>query len=416
MMEGGERHRRWKTIVAVLLSCSLALGLTYFSWRGLTNAVKVIKSSEVKEHDVFNGKELEFESGSSAAVTTEMGINDASVQADSKVTGDNMVKGAAWSASNSSLHCGRNKMKFQVMGPGAAELQLDMGNDDPVPLSQAPGSCGILVKQTLLGLLLLVPYDCAVKQGNGTYVLMMRWRESAVNITCTTLPNADADTTAEPTDVPIAVLPHYPLNLYRMKRHLRWHPMYVPCSPHRRFPLCRYTTPPPTTTTTASTTTANPHPPTINPLLWKKLHDLYPLYKHYIYGNHHPLHRYYNVFKYPRWQGAPQAYKNPHILNYPIQLLEGYLAQTPPPQTAMPTMTSAYCPHSRRVGHFHKFPFVPRMSFEIPAEQQNVPDRSYTSGYQGPENPDSFWESFPLLYHSESKDDPRFDWEHQTPN
>ncbi|MEY6296630.1 hypothetical protein WJF85_29745, partial [Salmonella enterica subsp. enterica serovar Corvallis] len=158
MMKGGERHRRWQTIAAVLLLCSLAIGLTYFSWRRLTNAVKVGKGSEVKE-DEFNGKE--FESSLFSAVATEMGLNNASIQTDSKE--DNMIEATAWRSSNSSLHCGRNKMKFKVMGPGATELQLDMGNADPVPLSQVPEACGILVNQTVLGLVLLVRYDsCAV--------------------------------------------------------------------------------------------------------------------------------------------------------------------------------------------------------------------------------------------------------------
>lgn len=34
---------------------------------------------------------------------------------------------AAWRRLNATLHCGETKMKLKAMGPGAADLQLDMG-------------------------------------------------------------------------------------------------------------------------------------------------------------------------------------------------------------------------------------------------------------------------------------------------
>lgn len=33
----------------------------------------------------------------------------------------------AWRRLNATLHCGETKMKLKAMGPGAADLQLDMG-------------------------------------------------------------------------------------------------------------------------------------------------------------------------------------------------------------------------------------------------------------------------------------------------
>ncbi|MEQ2276519.1 hypothetical protein XENORESO_003737 [Xenotaenia resolanae] len=419
MMKGGERHRRWQTIAAVLLLCCLAIGLTYFSWRRLTNAVKVGKGSEVKE-DEFNGKE--FESSPFSAVATEMGLSDASIQTNSKE--DNMIEGTAWRSSNSSLHCGRNKMKFKMMGPGATELQLDMGNADPVLLSQVPEACGILVNQTVLGIVLLVRYDsCAVKQENGTHVLTMRWRDRVINITCTILPDAEANTT-EPVDHPLkAPLPHKSLNLYRMKRHLRWPPMYFPCSPYRRFPLCLYTPPgPPTrsTTTTTTTTAAPTRPPIMNPHFWKKLLDLYPLYSHYFQGHTHPLQHYYHSFKYPEWLTHLQSTQKPQMFNHPFHhFFEGYLTPTTTKQTTTPKMTtsSSHCPHSRWFGPYDRFHLAPRVSFgnsEIPEDQQDFSVQSPRSGYNDPVNHDSFWESFPLLYHSATKDNPHFDWEDLT--
>lgn len=78
MMESGAWRRKWKTIAAALLLCSLALGLTFFSWRGLTKALKLGRSSEV-EDATFTGKE--FESAPSVAVGPNIGLN-ASIQAD----------------------------------------------------------------------------------------------------------------------------------------------------------------------------------------------------------------------------------------------------------------------------------------------------------------------------------------------
>lgn len=80
MMKSGERHRRWQRIVATLLLCSLALGLTYFSWRGLTKVLKVGRNPEVKEGVLFNGKESE--SGPISAFAAQIGLDDSLVQTD----------------------------------------------------------------------------------------------------------------------------------------------------------------------------------------------------------------------------------------------------------------------------------------------------------------------------------------------
>lgn len=41
--------------------------------------------------------------------------------------GDTVNKEAAWRRLNPHLHCGQNEMKLKVMGPRAADRQLDMG-------------------------------------------------------------------------------------------------------------------------------------------------------------------------------------------------------------------------------------------------------------------------------------------------
>ncbi|XP_014855613.1 PREDICTED: uncharacterized protein LOC106925684 isoform X1 [Poecilia mexicana] len=414
MMEGGVWRRKWKPIAAVLLLCSLVLGLTFFSWRELTKALKVGRSSEV-ENATFSGKE--FESAPSVAVGPKMGLNDSSIQADTNEAG--VTTGDEWSTANSSLHCGPSKMKFKVMGLGAAELQLDIGNSEYVPLTQVPEACGVLVNQTKLGLVLLVHYDsCTVLQENGTYIFTMRWRGSGINLTCTMFPISEVNTT-EP-HLPLKDdLPHDSLSLHRLRRHLRWRPMYFPCSPHKRYPLCLYTPPPPTTTTSpppTTTTTVTARPIYKNPYFWKRLLALYPLYSRYLKEQAHPLQSYYHAYRRPVWQMYPQAAPKPQVANHPFyQFFMDYFTTTMPTTTA--NMPSSYCPYARRTGPFDRLFFAPRMSFghhEMPDDQQNVSPQ-ISSGYQSPENPDSFWESFPLLYHTASQDDPYLDWEDMTP-
>lgn len=82
VMEGAARHRRCQIIAATILLFSVALGLTCFSWYGLTNIRKVGKSTEVEDKGTFKGKELKYESGRSSALATEIGLYDASVPAD----------------------------------------------------------------------------------------------------------------------------------------------------------------------------------------------------------------------------------------------------------------------------------------------------------------------------------------------
>lgn len=115
--------------------------------------------------------------------------------------GDTVNKEAAWKRLNPHLHCGQNKMKLKVMGPRAADLQLDTGivthpklkqnlkavkclasafawhwiihlssppppgNKRTLPLIQVPETCGYSMKQNPLGLVLVVLYSgCSVIQ------------------------------------------------------------------------------------------------------------------------------------------------------------------------------------------------------------------------------------------------------------
>ena len=107
-----------------------------------------------------------------------------------------MANEGAWRRLNPALHCGQTKMKFKAMGPGSADLQLDIGivnkctlfcirefvkavntwhgilallsligNEHPLPLTQLPESCGHSLQQNTLGLVLVAPYDgCNVIQ------------------------------------------------------------------------------------------------------------------------------------------------------------------------------------------------------------------------------------------------------------
>ncbi|XP_038145181.1 uncharacterized protein LOC119786143 [Cyprinodon tularosa] len=297
-------------------------------------------------------------------------------------------------------------MKFKVMGPGADELQLYMGNADPVPLSRMHETCGILVKRTPFGLILLVPYDgCGVKQ-NGTHVLTMQWRKSVVNITCNMLPNTDLSTTTEPVDDSLKTTGFHRA-LHRMKRGFRWHPIYDPCYQRRRFPFFHYffSTPTPTTTTTAAPT----HPSLLYQRFFKKLLEYYPFYAHYFKRPRYHLPPYYQAYNPPEWHTYFQTTPKPKLFAHPFQkILAEYFTtpKTTPTTPTEPTVTSSTdCPQPR-IGPSAKhsiYNFVPRAYVGNSKIQQN--EQNYISGYSQA-NPDAFWESFPLLYHSTSLVDP----------
>jgi len=115
----------------------------------------------------------------------------------------------------------------------------------------------------------------------------MRWRETAVDITCSTLPSPDvapALTTTDPVSRPFkSRLPRSPQSLHRSKhylnlRHLMRHPGYPYYSVHRGY-CCMYVTPaapPPTTTTTTTTTEPPPEKVVVNLEFLKNLLALYP--------------------------------------------------------------------------------------------------------------------------------------------
>ncbi|XP_028988417.1 uncharacterized protein LOC114844906 [Betta splendens] len=170
---------------------------------------------------------------------------------------------AAWRRLNPSLSCGATRMKLRAMGPGAANLQLDMGQVNGVarslPLIHVPRSCGYTMRQNALGLVLLVPYDgCGVTQQNGNYVLPMSWQQNPVKLACPTLqndptvPQTTAATTTTTTSPPTTVPPTYPF------QNFPYDPLYSQFQWAQQWPPADATTSQPTTTPTTV-------PPAMNP-------------------------------------------------------------------------------------------------------------------------------------------------------
>lgn len=94
---------------------------------------------------------------------------------------------STWRLLNASLECGSEEFTLKAMGLDAADLQLEegketcsniakvkqeltapfflSGNGKHLPLIYLPKECGFSVKQTVLGLIVIVPYGgCGVKQ------------------------------------------------------------------------------------------------------------------------------------------------------------------------------------------------------------------------------------------------------------
>ncbi|CAG07641.1 unnamed protein product [Tetraodon nigroviridis] len=76
-------------------------------------------------------------------------------------------------------------MEFRATGHRAADIQLDIGADDPLPLNQVPKSCGYTMRKSALDFVLAVSYDgCNIIRENGIYVLKMRWLNASVEFIC----------------------------------------------------------------------------------------------------------------------------------------------------------------------------------------------------------------------------------------
>ncbi|XP_018532225.1 uncharacterized protein LOC108883498 isoform X2 [Lates calcarifer] len=183
-MEGddGRSRRLCQTVAVILLLCSLLQSVTCFSLEGPRKTVqqdKVVGEAAVMEARkgsiLFNGKEHNSESGSTSA-TAATGDNRLQHDDLDQSGGTEMSEQtsqlkevlpneAVWRHLNPTLHCGQTQMKLKAMGPGAADLQLDMGTARPLPLIQVPKTCGYSMQQNTLGLVLVVPYDgCNVVQ------------------------------------------------------------------------------------------------------------------------------------------------------------------------------------------------------------------------------------------------------------
>ncbi|XP_034469744.1 uncharacterized protein LOC117778350 [Hippoglossus hippoglossus] len=267
---------------------------------------------------LFNGKELNSESGSpSAAATNDDGlphvVTDQPEGSETSQLNEVMANEGAWRRLNPTLHCGQTKMKFKAMGPGAADLQLDIGNEHPLPLTQLPESCGHSLQQSTLGLVLVAPYDgCNVIQENGNYVVSMTWLEAEVKLTCPILQSPDATPAQHSWKRPV---PHRPSSFYRPKRHVT-HPIsiydslsaylywYYSYLNQDQAMAPTTTTAEPDTTTTSKPTTEEPQNPPV-----------YPPYMYYPYW-YSPYYYYYPLPESTAATPAPAA--TAPATNYPI--------------------------------------------------------------------------------------------------
>ncbi|XP_042353750.1 adhesive plaque matrix protein-like [Plectropomus leopardus] len=316
--DDGRGCKSRQAAAVILVLCALARSLTCFSLQGPNTKVEQYKAADkatVTRAEtgkmILNGKNLSSKPGSASAAATG---NDRLLHVDldrSDSTGmfertsqleDNMANDTAWRRLNPSLHCGQSKMKLKAMGPGAADLKLDMGNARPLPLSQVPETCGYSMRQNALGLILVVPYDgCNVIQEDGNYMLPMTWRETPVKFACPMLTSSaktPALTTPEPPHQPwILPLPPMPRSPNRHKRHAN-HPIYYPSNAYYAWYYYYYMnmmTPAPTpgATTTAKpdmTTTTNPatQKPPVYPYNPYYPYHLYPYYPYYLYYPYYP--------------------------------------------------------------------------------------------------------------------------------
>ncbi|XP_058496460.1 uncharacterized protein LOC131466890 [Solea solea] len=253
--EAGCCGRLPQTVAVILLMFSLALSISCFSLRGLGKNVQKHKVSEaavMKERAgniLVNGNELSSEPGSSSVEAS--GNNDDDPHVDLGQSEDTelfaqesqldevMANKAAWELLNPTLRCGQTKMKFKAMGPGAADLQLDIGSGYSLPLNQVNENCGYSMQQNALGLVLVVPYDgCNVLQENGNYVVLMRWLNTPVKFTCPILQSIEEtpdSVTLNPALHPRKLASHQ--KPWSMNRHKRQTP---PSDPNSQYYLYLY--------------------------------------------------------------------------------------------------------------------------------------------------------------------------------
>ncbi|KAG7526458.1 hypothetical protein JOB18_040404 [Solea senegalensis] len=241
---------------------------------------------------LVNGNELNSELGSSSVETSGNNDDDPHVDlgqsedtelfAQESQLNEVMANKAAWELLNPTLCCGQTKMKFKAMGPGAADLQLDIGSGYSLPLNQVNENCGYSMQQNALGLVLVVPYDgCNVLQENGNYVVLMRWLNTPVKFTCPILQSIEEtpdSVTPNPTIRPRKLAsPQRPWSMNRRKRqtppsdpdsqyylylyYLNWLQTYYPYYYYYYYYYPYYYSPPatvpPATTTTGPNVTAN---------------------------------------------------------------------------------------------------------------------------------------------------------------
>nr|XP_046265339.1 adhesive plaque matrix protein-like [Scatophagus argus] len=300
---GSGRCRSHQNVAVILVLCYLVPSLTCFSLERVSKNVK--QDEVVNEATVmgevwtgsinFNGKELDSQAGYASVAATG---NDGWLSTDlDESDGSGMFEEAtgyeaAWMRLKASLQCGPNKMEFKAMGPGAADLQLDMGNAHSLPLIQVPKTCKYSVKQNELGLVFVVPYDgCNVIQKNGNYVLPMRWLETPVKFTCPMLPSfttTPVSTTLKSAQQPRNLpLPHGLWSLKRRKRHAN-HPLSTYDLYRLYYNMLNYysmymMTPAPTPdTTTMTTKPSTEKPPQKYPSAYP-YYFYYPFYYPYLY-------------------------------------------------------------------------------------------------------------------------------------
>lgn len=169
--DGGRRCRSRQAAAVVLVLCALAQSLTCFSLQSLREKVK--QDEVVNEvMDLRTESILSDGKGSASAADGLLHIDSDQSDGSGKIyftnlisymqtlqfknqeiwpvqtlyldflvpkgmseqtsqLEDNMADEAAWRRLNPSLHCGQSKMKIKAMGPGAADLKLDMGNVTP---------------------------------------------------------------------------------------------------------------------------------------------------------------------------------------------------------------------------------------------------------------------------------------------
>lgn len=233
----------------------------------------------------------------------------------------------------------------------------------------------------------------------------MKWRENDIRIICTQLETPDeipaTPESSQPTETTLSLLPQRP---YRSKRHLRWHPMYYPCSPNKPFPLCLYTPPPQTTTTPQPT-----FPPLIHPFYMQKLLSLYPIYDAYEnYLNINPQKVMYQVagknlgwkmfHMHEKPQRPPhpfqQLFERPHRTTTTTAPTTKIKTTTPCTTTTTTSSSGSGCSNFwDQLVNFHKF--NPRGSFNGQNHPQFTGD--YGTGHQSQDDAESFWDSFPLM-------------------